>query len=333
MPIAKKSLIARCLISAVLVVAASASAEAQPSPLPSQDVVVLVDCSESATPYLRAVNGILSRFAGGARRGDSLTCYQFSNTPVLIARMRLDKTGDVSQLRAQLDLLQTGGELTSFAPALRRAMADIVASHSARPTNERVLLLITDGRRHPKDTKSEKKAFNQLLKEYSRLKAGRDYSFYSFYIGDWYESDLQEYLLSAGAHLANWPKDVQWLERLTIADIRIMDRTASLEDMPDVPSQGVFSIAFYPRRPPSGLAMLELDTRATFLEATLDRFFTADPRRFICRQEPWSEKFFMETRGFARGAYHGTFHFTPSEPRALLLHPRDVDFSLTILGV
>ncbi len=298
---------------------------------------MLVDCSTSMAPYLPAITGIMSRFAGGSRRGDSFTCYQFSSNPILIARKKLEKPGDVGKLRAQIQQLRLGENSTNFTPAIERAMADVRVSLSARPSNERVLLLITDGRRHRQDIRSEKRALRELLKSHSDMKAGRDYSFYCFYIGNWFETDierdLQEYLLSSGVYLANWPEDRQWLEQLSIADIRIMDRTAFLGDFPDVPEQGSFSIAFYPRRPSREITMVELRIKANFPEKTLDRFFTISPRRFICKEEPWEEKFTFETRGFAKGDYAGTFHFRPTEPQALLLSPRPVDFSFTVLGV
>ena len=50
----------------------------------------------------------------------------------------------------------------------------------------------------------------------------------------------------------------------------------------------------------------------------------------MCRQEPWSDTFKFETRGFTRGAYAGTFILKPSEPRVLLLSPRTVNFDFSV---
>jgi len=333
MSIAKKSVIEYISLAALIIAWTTSPAQAQTHRLPPQDVVVLIDSSESMTPYLTAITGILSRFVGGVQRGDSFVCYQFSNQPILIAKIEFGKPGDVAKLRAQLLQLRQRGKLTNFSPAIQRAMADMRNSHIRHPSNERVLILITDGRRHRNDMRSEKKAFGQLLKKYFDLKAGTDYSYYCFYIGDWIEGDLQEYLLSTGAYLANWPKDVQWLDRLTIADISIIDKTVSLGAMPDVPAQGSFSMVFHPRRPPLGVSMLEFEMRAKFTEKTLDRYFTVSPRRFICQEKPWSEKFALETRGFTKGDYSGILAFRPSEPRALLLYPRLIDFSFSISSV
>ncbi len=332
MPIAKKILIAYIFLVASFSFETIFPVETQAQQLPPQDVVVLIDSSESVEPYIPAIISILSRFVGGSRVGDSFTCYQFSSKPILIARKKIEKPGDVATLRSQLRQLRARGKLTNYSPAIERAMEEIRASYSARPVAERLLILITDGRRHPEDTKSEQKPFARLLRKHSALRAGEDYSFYSFYIGDWYEHDLQRYLLSAGAFLANWPGDPEWLENHTIADVRILERTAFLGTLPDVPAQDSFSIAMYPRRPPAGVAMIEVDTRTNFAEKSLDKYFTVTPRRFFCRDEPWNEKFGLETRGFAKGVYAGTFHFKPSQPGSLLLYPRAVDFSFSVAG-
>lgn len=331
MPIARKNLIACICLVASLLVETTYPAETHAQQLPPQDVVVLVDSSKSIEPYIPAIISILSRFVGGSRIGDSFTCYQFSNKPVLIARKRIEKPEDTAKLRQQLGQLRARGKLTNYSPAIQRAMEEIRTSQRARPAAERLLILITDGRRHPEDT-HERKTFVQLLSRHSTLRAGEDYSFYCFYIGDWFEDDLQGYLLKAGAYMANWPRDVEWLNKHMIADVRILDRTAFLGALPDVPTREQFSIAFYPRRPPPGVAMIELETRTKFAEKALDKYFTVAPRRFFCREEPWREKFGLETRGFTRGVYAGTFAFKPSQPGTLLLYPRVVDFSFSVSG-
>jgi hypothetical protein len=297
---------------------------------PAQDVVFLVDCSESASPYLRPIAGIISRFVSGARSGDSLTCYQFSNNPVLIAKGRIERPGDVAQLKSQLLQLHTSGKYTNYFPALQQALAEIKDSRIRRPANDRILVLITDGRLDPDDTQSEATTLGQLLKRYSGLKTGKDYSLYCFYIGDWLEADLQAFLLSIGAYGAHWRRDEEWLDRLTLADVTIMTSTRFLGEIPDTPTQSTFSLAFYPRRPPKDLAMVELSIEAEFTKETLDRFFDVRPRRVVCQQEAWTETFGFETRGFARGNYAGTLVFQPSEPQALLLYPRVVDFTFSI---
>ena len=332
MPITKKRLTAYACLSSLLVFGAIIPTKAQGQQLPSQDVVVLIDCSASVSPYLSAITGIISRFVSGARYGDSFTCYRFSNNPVLVAGGKIEKAEDVAKLRSQLRQLRTGGEHTNYSTAIQRAMADIKESHRSRPAGDRVLLLITDGRQHSEDTKSEKKAFSELLKRYSDLQTGRDYSFYCFYIGNWFEKDLQAYLLTVGAHPVSWPKEVDRLDRITIADIRIMDQVTFLGNIPDTPTQGTFSLSFYPRRLPEPLAMIGLDLKEGFARETLDKFFNVSPRRFVCRDEAWNESFFLETRGFAMGSYAGTFLFRPSEPRSMLLFPRAVDFSFSISG-
>jgi len=334
MPTAKKILKASLLSLSAFVVGAlfAPQARAQDSPLPPQDVVVLIDCSDSVAPYLPAIQGIMSRFVGGSRRGDSFTCYQFASSPVLVARSRVEQTGDIARLRSQLEQLHTRGNLTNYSPALERALADIKTSYSAHPANERVLIMVTDGRRDPRDTRSETISFERLLAVYADLQAGEAYSFYCFYLGDWFEEDLQAYLLSAGAYLANWPKDVERLSSLSIADIRIVDDTSFLSELPDVPTQDSFFITFDARRPPADVAMIELDVRSDFTAKTLDRYFSVRPRRFICKEYRWDQRFDLETRGFSKGDYSGIFHFRPAQPEALLLYPRTVDFSFSVSG-
>jgi hypothetical protein len=68
-----------------------------------------------------------------------------------------------------------------------------------------------------------------------------------------------------------------------------------------------------------------------FAKGTLDRFFDVNPRRFVCQEEPWSETFSLETRGFSRGEYSGSFVFRPSEPGSLILAPTMVPFKFSIL--
>jgi hypothetical protein len=300
---------------------------------PSQDVVLLVDCSESASPYLRPIAGILDRFVSGARRGDSFFCYQFSSNPVLIAQGRVGSQGDIARLKSQVFQLRSDGRYTNYSPAIERGLEQIRLSRAKDPSNDRLLVLITDGRRDPNDTRSEKKTFEQLLKRYSDLKAGQDYSFYCFYLGDWFEKDLQSYLVSAEAHFARWPENEQWLNELTLADIRIMHRSVFLGRIPDTPTHSSFSLSFYPRRPPRQLSAIELSIEAEFTEQTLDRFFDVSPRRVLSQQKPWSNTFAFETRGFGRGDYAGAFMFKPSEPQVLLLSPRIIDFSFSVREV
>ncbi len=272
----------------------------------------------------------MSRFVSGARLGDSFTCYQFSNNPIIIAKRKIEKPGDVAQLKSQLLQLHTSGKYTNYFPALQQALADIKDSRIRRPANERTLVLITDGRRDPDDTRSEATTLAELLRRYSDLKAGEDYSFYCFYLGDWLEADLQAFLLSIGAYTANWRRDEQWLDRLTLADVNIVTPTKFLGEIPDTPTQSAFSLAFYPRRPPKDLAMLELSIEAEFTKGTLDKFFDVRPRRFVCRQQAWTETFGFETRGFSRGDYAGTLVFQPTDPQTMLLYPRTVGFAFSI---
>jgi hypothetical protein len=330
MPTAKKRHIIHLLAAFPFILSIAFPPETLAQQPRAQDVVFLVDCSESASPYLRPIAGIMSRFASGARSGDSLTCYQFSNNPVLIAKGRIERPGDVAQLKSQLLQLHTSGKYTNYFPALQQALAEIKYSYIRRPANDRILVLITDGRLDPDDTQSEATTLGQLLKRYSGLKAGKDYSLYCFYIVDWLEADLQAFLLSIGAYGAHWRRDEEWLDRLTLADVSIMTPTRFLGEIPDTPTQSTFSLAFYPRRPPKELAMVELSIEAEFTKETLDRFFDVRPRRVVCQQEAWTETFGFETRGFARGNYAGTLAFQPSEPQALLLYPRVVDFTFSI---
>jgi hypothetical protein len=332
MPRPKKISIACITLAIAIVAVAFLPSESQAQP-PAQDVVVLVDSSESMAPRISAITWILSKFVGGSREGDSFTCYQFSNKSVLIARQKFEKRGDVAAVRSQIGNLRARGKQTNYSPAIERAMADIRTSHKTHPANERVLILITDGRRHPDDTKTEKRTFEKLLEKNADLEPDVDYSFYCFYLGDWFEDDLQAYLLSAEAHLANWPTEAGKLKEITIADVYIAEQSVFLGRLPDTPAQRSFPIAFYPRRPAAEITIIEFDVRAKFTEKkTLERYFSVNPKRLICRPEPWKEKFNIETRGFDMGTYSGTFEFRPSHPEYLLLNPRSLDFEFSILG-
>ena len=331
MPIANKWRVANLLIIFLVALGAVFTPEAEALEPPAQDVVLLIDCSLSASPYLPAITETMNRFVTGARYGDSFSFYQFSNNPVLFARKTIEKQGDIARLKSQIDQVRPVGRYTNYATAIERGLEDINASYNERPANERILILITDGRRDPEDTRSEKKVFRQLLGEYNHLRPREDYSFYCFYIGHESEVDLKMYLRAAGAYVAYWPEDVEWLSALSLVDIRIMEQTTFLGNIPDTPTQTAFWIAFYPRRPPEQVSMLELSIGAEFVDKTLDRFFAVNPRRFICQEEPWRQRFDLETRGFNRGRYSGTFILEPSDPQTVLLSPRFVDFGFSIL--
>ena len=332
MSLAKKVPIAFFILALTILAGANLPAQAQDQQLPPQDVVVLVDCSQSAEPYIKPIIGILSRFVGGSRPGDTFTCYQFSKKPVLVARKRLKQPGDIAQLRSQLQQIRVGEKVTNYATALERAMEEISRSSANRPESERVLILITDGRRYAGDPKSERKALEQLFARYSGIKAAKDFSFYCFFIGDWPEEDLQKYLTTVGVYSTTWPRDAGWLEKLNIADVRIMQPAVFLGHMPDLRTDETFSIAFFPRRSPTGTMLIELDTQTNFGETSLDKYFTVTPRHLICRKNPWNEEFSLEARGFDKGTYSGSFTFKPNQPEALLLYPRVVNFSFSISG-
>ncbi|GAB4353314.1 MAG: hypothetical protein Kow0099_37530 [Candidatus Abyssubacteria bacterium] len=290
----------------------------------------LVDSSESATPYLDSLAGILSRFVSDARRGDSVICYQFSNKPTLIAKGTIKRAGDIAQLRSQLSHIYSESEYTNYHPALQRGLAEIKDSLVRAPDNERVLIFITDGRQHPADSRDELDTLERTMREFSDLQAGKDYFFYCFFLGYTGFEDLQKLLTSVGAYFIKWPADADWLARLTLTDIYIMDKSKNLGQIPDTPSHGAFTMRFYPRRPPQDTSMLEMDVVADFTQESLDRFFSVRPKRIVCQPEPWTETFELETRGFSRGAYSGTFVFFPSDPRTLLVSPRRADFSFFI---
>jgi hypothetical protein len=330
MPRAIKSHIAYIVLSFILVFAPSFTLEAQVAPPPPQNVVILVDSSESVTPYLSSLVGIMSRFVTGARYGDSITCYQFSKQPVFFAGMRIEQEGDIARVKSQIAQLRSVSEYTNYSPALERAMEDIETFYNERPGDEIFLILITDGRRYGQDTSSEQKAFNQLLRRYSNLRAGTDYFFYCFFIGSTSENDLESYIRSCGGYFMRWPEDKAWLDNLTLVDVRASDAMLSLPNIPSGPTHTSFTIGFYPRRPPTATSLMELSIEAAFAEKTLDRFFDVNPRRFLCQKEPWRQKFDLELRGFGKGDYSGTFVFQPSDPRNLLLSPRIVNFGFKI---
>lgn len=332
MPIARIRHIAYIFLAFLLVLWAVFPLEALAAGPPAQDVVILVDCSDSMSAYLPSIVGVLQRYAADARQGDSLTCYQFSSKPILVAGGEVNNVEDKKRIRSQLQNIRPVGAYTNYYSAIEKGLTNIENSFSRRPSSDRVLILITDGRRHPNDTSSEQTTLKNLRKRFSRLKVGEDYMFYCFYVGEWLESDLQSFLLGMGADITNWRREKEWLDKLSLVDIRIMDQTAFLGHIPETPSQGSFSIAFYPRRVSDRLAMLELDIEKDFGKVTLDKFFDVNPRRFVCRQQPWNEKFMLETRGFDIGDYAGRFTFKPSEPRELLLYPRVVDFRFSISG-
>ncbi len=293
-------------------------------------MVVLVDCSDSASPYLPSISRILSRFVDGARPGDSFACYQFSKNAVLIASGRITARDEMKQLKQQLLQLRPAGPYTSYFPALERGLADIKASAAVRPTAERLLLLITDGRRHPEDTRSETATLAELLKRHSDLKTGNNYSFYCFSVGGRIEKDLQSYLLAAGANLVNWPENKDLLEKITLVEARITDQASHIGRIPETLSHSFFYINFVTRRPSRELTMIEVSVDAEFTKGTLDRFFNVRPRRIECKQGPWAEKLALETRGFPMGDYSGVFLFQPSEPETLLLSPRRLPFDFSI---
>jgi hypothetical protein len=330
MPIHRKTRIIHLPAILLIILCLTVPARVLAQEIPSQDAVFLVDSSESATPYLASITGVLSRFAGGARRGDSVTCYQFSNKPTLIAKGVIKKSDDVTQLKSQLSHLYSESVSTNYYPALQKGLAEIKDSLMRSPGNERVLILITDGRRHPDDISDESGAFKKALDEFSGLQTERDYYFYCFVLGESRIEDLQKYLVSIGAYFIKWPADTQWLDRLALADVHIMDSVRNIGQIPDTPSHGVFTISFYPRRASQDAPTLEMDVNADFVKGTLDRFFSVRPRRVVCQAEPWTETFEFETRGFTRGTYSGVFAFRPSDPRSLLVSPRHADFSFSV---
>jgi len=331
MPRAIKSHIVYILLPFILVFGAPLALEAQVPPPPPQDVVILVDSSESVTPYLSSLMGIVTRFVTGGRYGDSFTCYQFSNQPVFFAGKRVEEEGDIARVKSQVGQLRSVSEYTNYSPVLERAMQDIEVFHNERPGNEIFLLLITDGRRYKEDTSSEKGAFSELLRRYPNLRVGTDYFFYCFFIGDKSEKDLESYIRSCGGYFVRWPEDKAWLDKLTLVDMRVSDAILSLPNMTSAPTHTSFTIGFYPRRPPTETSLMELSVEAEFAEKTLDRFFDVNPRRFVCQQKPWRQKFDLEVRGFGKGDYSGTFMFQPSDSQTLLLSPRVMDFRFTIM--
>ncbi|UCD57748.1 MAG: VWA domain-containing protein, partial [Candidatus Hydrogenedentota bacterium] len=330
MLIAKKRYVIYSLAILLFIFWAEFPLESRAQQLPPQDIVLLIDCSESASPYLSAVAGIMSRFLSGARPGDSVTCYQFSNNQALVEKRTIRKPDDVAQLQSKLLNLGPTGKYTNYFPALQKGLADMKALYAQRPANDRILILITDGRRHAADTPTEGSKLRRLLQKYPDVKAGEDYFFYCFNIGERVERDLESYLLSAGAYLARWREDKEWLDLLVLAEVRIMDQIHDLGQIPNTPAHSSFSMTFYPRRPPKEFTMIEIDIEAEFTEPTLDRFFNMTPRQLVCQREPWTQTFSVETRGFARDKYTGTFVFHPSEPHTLLVHPRLTAFSFSI---
>lgn len=331
MPIVRKRRIVYVALVILHILGASFAPKASALQSPPQDVVILVDCSESASPYLPPIIEIINRFVTGAQYGDSFACYQFSNNPFFFAGGRIEKQGDIAKLKSQIRQLRPVGKYTNYSSAIGRAMEDIESSHQNQPDNDKILIMITDGRRHQEDIQSEKKALHQLRLKYASLEAGKDYYFYCFYIGEQTETDMESYLRAAGAHFVRWPEDIKWLNRLTLTDIRIMQDSIFLGEVPNIPTQKSFFIDFHPRRSSEQISMLELGINAPFAKKTLDKFFDVDPRRFICQRKPWSEKFRMEIRGFTKGKYSGAFSFQPTDPRILLLSPRSIDFSFSVL--
>lgn len=331
MPLARKRHITFAILCFLLAFGANFTPEAQASQPPPQDVVILVDCSKSTSPYISSIVGILERFVTGANYGDSFTCYQFSNQPLFFAGKKIEKVGDIAQLKSQIGQLRSVNKYTNYPPAIERAMEHIRAFHGERPASEKVLLIITDGRRHKEDTLSEKNAFQQLLEKYAGLKTGTDYFLYCFFIGDRIEKDLESYFRSAGGYFVRWPAKKEWLNNLALVDVRVMDEIISLGRVSEASTHSSFTIDFHPRRPPTQISMMEFSMRAEFAEKTLDRFFDVNPRRFMCRQRPWKEKFDLEIRGFEKGDYSGTFTFQPSEPHILLLAPRTIGFRFSVL--
>jgi hypothetical protein len=331
MPRANKRHIAYIILCFLMISGAVFSPHASALAPPSQDVVILVDRSESASPYISSIIEILRRFVTAAEYNDSFTCYQFSNLPVLFAGGTIEREGDIARLKSQLGQLRPVNRYTNYAGALRTAFQDLENLHSDRPDSEKVLILITDGRRDERDTSSEMKAFSQLLQTYDYLEAGTDYFFYCFFIGERSEKDLESYLRSTGAYFVRWPEDTAWLDNLTLADVRITEASLFLGNMPDRPTNKRFTIAFHPRRPPAEVSLLELAIEADFGEKSLDRFFDVNPRRFLCQQRPWNEQFNVEVRGFDRGDYSGSFRLQPSDRQTMLLTPRVVDFTFSIV--
>jgi len=324
MPIAKKRHTIYPLAILFLLIRTLFPPQAQARQIPAQDVVILIDSSESASPYLDSIVGILGRFVGGADYGDSFICYQFSNNPILIAQKKIRKPGDVGHLRSQLRQLRAAGESTNYSPALKKALKDIRDSYTERPANERILILITDGRRHKGNAGKEDIAFRQLLRSSSDLKVDTDYFFYCFYIGDWLEDDLRLYLNAVGAQTGLWPDNPKQLDKLSLADVYIVEKTIHLSEPSGTPPPGTFSISFHTRRPPESPGSMDVSLEAEFGEETLDRFFSINPARIFCQPEPWTETFGFEMRGFTRGSYSGSIVFRPSTPQTLLLSPRTV---------
>lgn len=302
---------------------------AQAQEIPPQDVVFLVDSSESAAALLPLLSGVVSRFAAESAAGDSFTCYQFSNSPLLVAKGKIRRQSDIKTLQEQLLNFRELGKYTNYTSALQKGLADIADSRVKYPAHERLLVLITDGR-GADDMWTEKLSLEDLLRTYSEIQVGRDYFFTCFYIGDEAEDDLRSFLYSARARLVYWPKDKRWLQQLTLGEVCVMEQKKNLGAIPEEPASSSFSLSFYPRRRPPLFTMIELDLDEDFTQQTLDRLFDVRPRRFAFREKPWEETFALETRGFAQGNYAGRFLFRPSDPQIVLVHPYAIPFSFSV---
>lgn len=300
--------------------------------IPPQNVVFLVDASGDGLSYLPAITGILQRFVTGARPGDSFACYQFSNKPLLVAKAKINHKNDIADLQEQLLQLHEAEKSTNYSPAIERGLSDLLQLFQQHPSHEGLLVLITDGRGE-EDSWSERFTFNELLRKFPQLQTNPRFSFVCFFIGRSVESDLQDYLLSAGARLEYWPSDAKWLEKVTLSDICIAEKEKSLGGMPEAPFFGTFTLSFFPRRPPDRLAMVELDLEENLTDKSLDKLFDVRPRRIICKQQPWTEMFTLETRGLRRGEYRGRFLFYPSEPKSMFVSPTSIPFHFSISSV
>jgi hypothetical protein len=317
------------LIAASLVICLIFPFPALAQELPPQDVVFLIDASTRQSSYLAAITGILQRFVAGARPGDSFSCYQFSNNPLLVAKGKIRNEKDIADIQRQLLQLHEAEKSTNYSPAIERGLTDLLELSRQHPSHDRLLVLITDGR-GAEDNWSERFTFEALLRGFPRLQDGSTYPFVCFYIGGSIEKDLQSFLLSAGARLVYWPSDDGWLDHVTLSDICITEREKNLGGMPEVPFFSTFTLSFNPRRPPDRLTMVELDLEENLTDKSLDRLFDIRPRRIICKQQPWTETFSLETRGFRRGEYAGRFLFYPSEPQRTFVYPRSIPFHFSV---
>ncbi|RJP15672.1 MAG: VWA domain-containing protein [Candidatus Abyssobacteria bacterium SURF_5] len=297
--------------------------------VPPQDVVFLVDSSESMTAYLPAIVGILHRFAGGASEGDSFTCYQFSKNPVMISTGTVRQPSDIKNLQAQLLQLRGTGSGTNFSPALEKGLTEIRKSYRRAHRNDRLLVLITDGR-GPENPSTEKITLTSLKTKFSDLEVGLNYHFVCFYMGDIVEADLQSFLNSVGARVVHWPKDKRWLQQATLADVRVVEEEKNIGGVPEIPAHTIFTLSFFPRRPPDRLEMIEMDIEDIVGGKTVDRLFDIRPYRIMCQSKPWSETFHLESRGFARGDYGGRFFFYPSDPQLLMVNPFSIPFRFSV---